>query len=62
MCYKVAMNNELKDPFDTFERNKYSYFDDLKFGVGSLLIVGGTLTAVGVMAYYAISSLLSLVS
>ena len=56
------MNNELKDPFDTFERNKYSYFDDLKFGVGSLLIVGGTLTAVGVMAYYAISSLLSLVS
>lgn len=54
------MNNELKDPFDTFERHKYSYFDDLKFGVGGFLLVGGTIGLIGVVGYYAISSLLSL--
>jgi hypothetical protein len=57
---KGAMNNELKDPFDTFERNKYSYFEDLKFGVGSFLIIGGLLATVGVIGYFAISSLLPL--
>jgi hypothetical protein len=60
MCYKVAMNNELKDPFDTFERRTYSYFDDLKFGVGGFLLLGGTIAIFGVVGYYAVSSLLSL--
>jgi len=54
------MNNELKDPFDTFERRTYSYFDDLKFGVGGFLLLGGTIAIVGVVGYYAVSSLLSL--
>ena len=55
------MKGETKDPFDTLGRNRYSYFEDLKFGFGSLLLIGGTVAAVGAVAYFAVSSLLTLI-
>ena len=56
------MKGETKDPFDTLGRNRYSYFEDLKFGFGSVLLIGGTAVLVGVIGFYAITSLLSLFS
>lgn len=54
------MNNELKDPLDTFKRNQYSYFEDLRFGMGSLLLIGGTVIAVGVIGFWIANSLVGL--
>lgn len=56
------MDNELKDPFDTLKRNQYSYFEDLRFGVGSLLLIGGTVIAIGVIGFWIADSLAGLLA
>lgn len=56
------MNNELKDPLDTFKRNQHSYFEDMKFGVGGLFLICGTVLLIGTIAFFVAKSLLSLFS
>ena len=56
------MDNELKEPFDTLKRNEYSYSEDLKFGLGSIVLIGGTGLIACAVIYFVAKSVLALLS